>query len=63
MQCLNIIHSQEALVDIETGSFPYLKTSKDRNKILSKYEKEAHKLAQKEVLTVEQMIGKLNGGR
>lgn len=63
MESLDIILSQEALVNIETNSFPHMANKKNREKTISKYEKMAFKLKEKEIVNVDEMIGKLNHGR
>lgn len=63
MNCLEIIHSQEALVDIEITSFPYLQDKQKRKRLLKKYEDTAFKLRQKEIVNVDDMVRKLSHGR
>jgi hypothetical protein len=61
MECLEIIHSQEALVDLETSSFVNLKKD-EKKKILKKYETIAFRFKQKKIIKMEDIVGALNHG-
>jgi len=61
MDCLEVIHSQEAMISIETSNFSSFKDS-SRKKVLDKYEKIAFRFKQKQIITMDDMIGKLGHG-
>jgi glutamyl-tRNA reductase len=65
MNCLEIIHSQEALVDLEVTSFPYLQDKSKRKQLVKKYEDNAFKLKPKNIQSfdaLELKLGKLYHG-